>query len=149
MHDWFADEIAIDFPSVTPAVERMRDAFLGVANDGVLQAELSLSPREASDGHVVPLEVPVRSTCPRCGGRGESWTERCHVCCGTGDAEFRHTVRVSVPPGVAVAKPAALANVYHWPAKSVFGDRHKPRITWTCSSSRATRSATPAGQSKP
>jgi len=67
----------------------------------VLQAEVSLSPREAIAGHVVPLEVPVRSTCSRCGGRGESWTERCHVCCGTGDAEFRHTVRVSVPPGVA------------------------------------------------
>jgi hypothetical protein len=101
MHDWFADEIAIDFPSVTPAVERMRDAFLGVTTDELLQAEVSLSPREAFDGHVVPLEVPVRSMCPRCGGRGESWTERCHVCCGTGDAEFRHTVRVSVPPGVA------------------------------------------------
>jgi hypothetical protein len=27
--DCFADEIAIDFPSVEPAVERMRDAFLG------------------------------------------------------------------------------------------------------------------------
>ena len=28
-HECFADEIAIDFPNVELAVERMRDAFLG------------------------------------------------------------------------------------------------------------------------
>src|SRR5919201_1186675 len=27
--DWFADEVAIDFPSVAEVVERIRDAFLG------------------------------------------------------------------------------------------------------------------------
>jgi uncharacterized protein (DUF1330 family) len=29
-HDrrWFADEVAIDFPSVAPAIERMRSAFV-------------------------------------------------------------------------------------------------------------------------
>ena len=32
-HDCFADEIAIDFPSLEPAVERMRHAFLGTRAD--------------------------------------------------------------------------------------------------------------------
>ena len=99
-HDCFADEIAIDFPSVRPAVERMRDAFLGDRGDDVLRTELSLSPREAFDGGVVPLQIPIRVTCPHCGGRGESWTEHCDLCGGTGDSVIHQHVRVSVPPGV-------------------------------------------------
>ena len=101
-HECFADEIAIDFPSVGNVVERMRDAFLGEPeNSDVLHAELSLSQREAFDGLVVPLSVPMRITCPHCGGRGETWTEPCHLCCGTGHALCHHPVRVSVPPRVA------------------------------------------------
>jgi len=49
----------------------------------------------------VPLAVPVRITCPNCGGRGESWTEPCDLCRGSGQSTFQHEVRVSVPPGVA------------------------------------------------
>jgi hypothetical protein len=80
----------------------MRDAFLGEGVDADVHcAEVLLSKREASDGLVVPLEVPIRATCPDCGGRGETWTERCDGCCGTGESVFRHAVRVSVPPGVA------------------------------------------------
>ena len=101
-HECFADEIAIDFPSVGPAVERMRDAFLGeVVDSDVHCAEVLLSKREASDGLTVPVEVPIRATCPECGGRGETWTEPCDGCCGTGESVFRHTVRVTVPRGVA------------------------------------------------
>ena len=48
-HECFADEIAIDFPSVGRVVERMRDAFLGEPVDAdVLRADVSLSQREAS-----------------------------------------------------------------------------------------------------
>ena len=100
-HDCFADEIAIDFPSVRPAVERMRDAFLGERDADIVRAEVSLSPREAMDGRVVPLQLPVRITCPNCGGRGETWTEACALCRGTGDSLFYQHVRVSVPRGVA------------------------------------------------
>jgi hypothetical protein len=101
-HECFADEIAIDFPSVGRAVERMRDAFLGEAPaSNLLTRELRLSKREARRGLVVPLEVPIHGTCPTCGGRGESWTERCAPCCGTGASLFHHPVRVSVPAGVA------------------------------------------------
>ena len=100
-HDCFADEIAIDFPSVEPAVERMRDAFLGErADDGVLRTELRVSRREAFDGLVVPIEVPIRGTCRRCGGRGETWTEPCADCAGTGASLLHHPVRVSLPRGV-------------------------------------------------
>jgi hypothetical protein len=102
MHECFADEIAIDFPSVGPAVERMRDAFLGErVDDDVLRAEVSLSQREAFDGRVVSVCVPIRITCPHCGGRGETWTERCHLCLGRGESLLHHPVRVSVPPRVA------------------------------------------------
>jgi len=70
-HDCFADEIAIDFPSVEPVVERMRDAFLGEREeDAVLRTEVRVSRREAFDGLVVPIDVPMRGTCRRCGGRG-------------------------------------------------------------------------------
>ena len=102
-HECFVDEIAIDFPSVGRAVERMRDAFLGEpdAAGTVLLAEVSLSPREASGGLLVPVDVPVRATCPNCGGRGETWTEPCGLCFGTGESRFRHSVRFPVPPGVA------------------------------------------------
>jgi len=104
-HECFADEIAIDFPSVGRVVERIRDAFLGERMEGeghnVLHAEVSLSPREASGGLVISVEVPVRTTCPHCGGRGETWTEPCGLCFGTGESRFYRTVRVPVPAGVA------------------------------------------------
>ena len=59
-HECFADEIAIDFPSVGNVVDRMRDAFLGAPADaGVLRADVSLSQREAEAGHTVSLRVPV------------------------------------------------------------------------------------------
>jgi hypothetical protein len=100
--DCFADEIAIDFPSVEPAVERMRDAFLGEGpDDDVLHRELAVSRREAWDGLVVPVEVPIRGLCGQFGGRGETWTEPCGECRGTGASLRHHAVRVTVPPGVA------------------------------------------------
>ena len=101
-HECFADEIAIDFPSVGPAVDRMRDGFLGECADAdVVSAEVCVSEREAWRGLTVPIDVAIRGMCPRCGGRGETWTERCHYCCGTGDRVFQHQVRVAVPARVA------------------------------------------------
>jgi DnaJ-class molecular chaperone len=102
MHECFADEIAIDFPSVGRVVDRMRDAFLGERPDAdVVSAEVCLSEHEAWRGRIVPLEVPIRGTCPACGGRGETWTERCHRCCGTGASLFVHSVKVALPARVA------------------------------------------------
>jgi hypothetical protein len=100
-HECFADEIAIDFPSVGRVVERMRDAFLGQPADGdLLRADVSLSQRQAFAGLVVSVTVPIRVTCPHCGGRGETWTEWCALCRGTGESRLHHPVRVTVPPRV-------------------------------------------------
>ena len=98
--DCFADEVVIDFPSVAPAVERMRSAFVDEERGSLLRADVSLSTREASEGITLPLAVPVRSTCRSCGGRGETWSERCGGCAGTGTEVLKHHVQVSVPAGV-------------------------------------------------
>jgi len=79
----FADEVVIDFPSVAPAVDRIRSAFLADERVAALSAAIQLSPREAMAGATVPLEVPVRLTCQSCGGRGETWTEPCARCAGS------------------------------------------------------------------
>ena len=97
---WFADEIAVDFPSVSSVLDRMRDAFFGGEPAVTLSAELVLTPREAFDGVTVPMDVPLRRTCPRCGGRGEIWTEWCVPCGGLGEVSAAHPLHVRVPPRV-------------------------------------------------
>jgi molecular chaperone DnaJ len=44
--------------------------------------------------------VPLRHTCPRCGGRGEIWDEWCAACGGGGEISARHEMRVRIPAGV-------------------------------------------------
>jgi DnaJ-class molecular chaperone len=61
---------------------------------------LRLSPDEASEGVTAPVEVPVRCLCRGCGGRGESWTESCLICSGSGTELFRHHVQITIPAGV-------------------------------------------------
>ena len=100
---WFDDEIAIDFPSLHAAVERMRAGFVAPADwdhPRQLSAELHLSPREAFHGVTVPLDVPIRRMCVSCGGRGEIWSDPCDACDGSGEALGRHPVRLVVPPRV-------------------------------------------------
>jgi hypothetical protein len=100
--DWFADEVAIDFPSILGPLARMREAFLAPDEwPHPLAAEIQLSPREAFDGVVIPVNVPVRRTCTECGGRGEIWTEPCTGCDGSGDALAHHPIQLVVPPRVA------------------------------------------------
>ena len=98
--DWFADEVIIDFPSIAPAVERMRQAFISDERPETLRADLELTDREAASGVTVPFSVPVRWTCSSCGGRGESWTEPCATCRGCGSELLRHPVQVTIPAGV-------------------------------------------------
>jgi hypothetical protein len=102
--EWFADEVAIDFPSVRVAIERMRAGFVAASTESdqrrQLSAEVHLSPREAFDGVTVPLDLPVRKVCLACGGRGEHWPDPCEGCDGTGEAVARHSVRLVVPPRV-------------------------------------------------
>ena len=83
--DWLADEIAIDFPSVASVLDRMRDSFFAETRDVSLSAEVVLTPQEAFWGALVPLDVPLRRTCRRCGGRGEVWNDWCAACGGVGE----------------------------------------------------------------
>lgn len=97
-----ADEVAVDFPSVRPLVERMRSAFLGddAGASEPLSAELRLTAMQAWRGGRVPVDVPLRHVCRRCGGRGEIWSESCPDCAGEGAGVRCHTVEVHVPSGV-------------------------------------------------
>jgi hypothetical protein len=99
-HECFADETAIDFPCVRPLVERQRDVFLGVSEPEMLKTEVLLSARDAARGTLLPLAVPLRTTCTQCGGRGELWLERCRSCWGSGEEPCQRRVLLSVPPGV-------------------------------------------------
>jgi hypothetical protein len=96
----FADEVAVDFPSVATAVDRIRRGFLAEERPATLSAAITLSRRDALAGATVPLEVPVRCTCRQCGGRGESWTEPCLRCDGNGMELLRHLLQVRVPAGI-------------------------------------------------
>jgi hypothetical protein len=96
----FADEVIVDFPSVVPALERMRTAFLLDERVSTIRAALTVTALEAKTGATVPLEVPVRCTCRACGGRGERWTDWCAACDGSGIEVMPHRVQVSVPAGV-------------------------------------------------
>jgi hypothetical protein len=96
----FADEVAIDFPSVAPAVDRIRRAFLADERPVTFSASIELTAHEAFVGATVPLAVPVRCTCVCCGGRGESWAERCSRCHGEGTELTHHVFQVTVPGGV-------------------------------------------------
>ena len=97
---WFADEIAIDFPSVSSVLDRMRDAFFTDEPLITMSAQMVLTAREAFDGVTIPMDVPLRRTCPRCGGRGEVWTEWCVTCAGLGEVSAAHSLHVRVPAGV-------------------------------------------------
>jgi DnaJ-class molecular chaperone len=98
--DWLGDEVAIDFPSVSSVLDRMRDSFFGGAREASLSAEIVVTPKEAFWGTFVALHVPLRRTCPRCGGRGEVWSEWCAACGGGGEVSKTHEMRLRVPAGV-------------------------------------------------
>lgn len=79
----------------------MRHAF-GESDAAIdsLRAEIHLSRKQAGTGAAVALELPVRSTCRTCGGRGEVWGDACQSCGGSGHAFQHQTLTLSVPPGV-------------------------------------------------
>ena len=97
----FADEVVVDFPSMAPAVDRIRRAFLAEDRTPPLSTDIEVSRREAREGATLPLDVPVRCTCRRCGGRGESWAAACGHCQGSGTELLRHQLQVVLPAGVA------------------------------------------------
>ncbi len=97
----FADEIGIDFPAFGTIVDRLRHSFASADEVlGTTSAHVTLTPRQAFDGTIVPVEIALPSLCAHCGGRGETWSDPCGACCGTGEADRRHHVRLAVPARV-------------------------------------------------
>ncbi len=96
----FADEVDVDFPSVSSLVDRMRKSFFGPSPGHPLSAEVSLTRKQADAGVKVPLDVSLRHTCPVCGGRGEVWLDPCGACAGSGAGLLPHQLQLVVPPGV-------------------------------------------------
>lgn len=96
----FADEVVIDFPSVALAVDRIRRGFLVDEPPARWTTTVRLSDHQSRRGATVPLEVPVRLMCHQCGGRGESWTEPCQHCRGSGMVLMHHVLQVTLPAGV-------------------------------------------------
>ena len=98
-----ADEVAVDFPSMSTVVARMREAFFAGADDREVvtrRAQLDLTARQAHEGVRVPLDLTVGHTCPICGGRGELWADPCDLCDGSGAGLLSHRLHFPVPPGV-------------------------------------------------
>lgn len=95
-----SDEVAIDFPSMTGPIGRMRAGFGETVEAEPLVALVQLSSRQAGTGMKVPLEVPLARACAACGGRGESWSAPCAPCEGTGMTIERYPLTLTVPAGV-------------------------------------------------
>ena len=95
------DEVAIDFPSASAAVQCLRRSVADPDSAEVVSAEIVLDRAQAAMGALVPLTLGVRHTCTHCGGRGEVWDEICGSCCGDGDAVCPLWIEVRVPPGAA------------------------------------------------
>ena len=101
----FNDDVANDFPSmatIARLVPRMRAAFFSTeAEVGETHtAHIELTQTEAFKGVRIPFHLPVRPTCPVCGGRGEIGMEFCGLCAGIGTGRLFHQLHFSVPPGV-------------------------------------------------
>jgi hypothetical protein len=101
-HDCFADEVAIDFPSMKPMVARVRRSLADAAGEPheVVRTEVWVSSDEANRGAIVPVTVLLRTACATCGGRGETWAEACEACEGSGDQLVPRRLHVRVPPRV-------------------------------------------------
>ena len=98
--NWMADEIAIDFPSVSSVLDGMRHSFFGEIDPVGLAAQVELTAEEAFWGALIPFQLPLRGTCSHCGGRGEVWEEWCLTCSGTGEVVAAHPLRLKIPAGV-------------------------------------------------
>jgi DnaJ-class molecular chaperone len=64
-----------------------------------LTVEIQLTADQAARGVIVPLAVPVFSTCPACRGRRSNWLAPCPTCAQQGIVEGEVPIRVDLPPG--------------------------------------------------
>lgn len=98
--DCFSDEVIVDFPSVAPAIDRIRRGFVDHERSHPVSTAIQLSSSDARAGITLPVSIPVHCTCRGCGGRGESWMECCQRCAGSGTEVLEHQLQITVPPGI-------------------------------------------------
>jgi len=72
----------------------------GRIRDKDLYFEAILSPREAVEGGLFPITVPVIEPCPRCGRTGFWEDFFCPVCSGYGRVQSEREFSLSIPPHV-------------------------------------------------
>ena len=65
-----------------------------------LYFEAILTPKEAAEGGLFPVTVPVLEICPRCRTTGMLESFFCPVCRGYGKVQGRREFSLSIPPGV-------------------------------------------------
>jgi molecular chaperone DnaJ len=65
------------------------------------QIELILTPEEARTGGVIPVEVPIRQSCPVCRGKGSNLFFFCDHCGGSGSISQHTVINIEIPPKVA------------------------------------------------
>ena len=65
-----------------------------------LYFEAVLSPREAAEGGLFPVRVPVIEPCSRCGSRGFWEDFFCPVCSGYGRVRSEREFSLSIPPHI-------------------------------------------------
>ena len=83
---------------------------------GSLSGEILLTPGEAKAGGVLPLDVPIYTSCPACEGTG-GFVFDCGRCGGEGKVEKRFPVPLRIPAGaregtvfqVSVDEPGVLS----------------------------------------
>jgi DnaJ-class molecular chaperone len=66
---------------------------------GSLSGEVLLNPQEARAGGVLPIDVPLLTSCPACDGTGGFFFD-CDRCGGEGKTERRMPVPLRIPPNV-------------------------------------------------
>jgi molecular chaperone DnaJ len=66
-----------------------------------LYIEVLLSQREASEGCLVPLTVPIVERCPQCNGSGYWEYFYCPDCLGHGRVESKREFSLAIPPHVS------------------------------------------------
>ena len=65
-----------------------------------LYFEAILTPKEAAEGGLSPVTVPVLEICPRCGTTGMWESFFCPVCRGYGRVQSKREFSLCIPPGV-------------------------------------------------
>jgi molecular chaperone DnaJ/curved DNA-binding protein len=92
---------------IRPSYAALRERFarnfthLGVPKSEQLEAlnvEVLLTREEAARGCIVPVGVPVFTSCPHCAGTGRDWIFPCAYCLQQGVVEGEACVRVRIPP---------------------------------------------------